>query len=569
MSDDVRVTVLAVRKGEDAGAVGASSYWCKPGRRRTKWRRRFGLRASSRGPGSWTQWMMLARRLADYIAGLRIGQGRYYGQPFPLIGWQRRLLRCFDRPGDAALSLGRGGGKSTLIAAIGAAAVDVDGPLVSPGAQTVVVASSFDQGKEAVFDMALWFLGPTLAKHGTGPKGRFRLQDSANRAVILDRETRASLRVVGAEPKRGHGLQPRLIIADEVAQWEPGSVARMLAALKTSRGKIEDSKMIWLGTRPSTPEHPFQRALDGHGTAFQVTYAAPLDAPPFQRRTWRRANPGLDMLPDLEAVIREEAGDARVDPDALASFRALRLNQGTPDTERAVLLDADAWRRAGALAEPDAEDRGGHVLGIDLGTSAAMSAAAAYHRDGRLEAVAVFPEVPDLRARGLADGVGALYRRMAERGELLVAGRRVSDISALLAETLTRWGRPAAVVVDRWREAELRDALDAVRFPRVELVVRGQGFRDGGEDVRAFRRAVLSELVRPAESLLLTAAMAEARVTTDPAGNSKLSKGSEGGRRVRARDDAAAAAILAVAAGYREWHAAPRPKRPLRTALAG
>ena len=513
--------------------------------------------------------MSSARAVADYIRGLTIGQGRYFGQPFPLLGWQRRFLRCFDLSGDAAVSLGRGGGKSTFIAGIGAAAVDVGGPLVEPGAQTVVVASSFDQGKEAIFDQVLWFLGPSLERYGRGPKGRFRVQDSANRAVVQDRETRASLRVIGAEPKRGHGLQPKLIVADEISQWEPGSLSKMLAALKTSRGKIEGSKMLWLGTRPETPEHPFQRALDGHGTGLQITYAAPLDAPPFQRRTWKRANPGLDRLPDLEETIREEAVDARVDPDALASFRALRLNQGVPDTERAVLLDAEAWRRAGRLGLPEAEDRGGYVLGVDLGTSAAMSAAAAYHRDGRLEAVAVFPELPDLRARGLADGVGGAYLRMAERGELLIAGRRVSDIGALLAEALARWGRPAAVVVDRWREAELREHLEALRFPVAALVVRGQGFRDGADDVRCFRRAVLGDMVRPSESLLLTAALAEARVVTDPAGNSKLSKGSQGGRRQRARDDAAAAAILAVAAGWREWHAAPRPRRPRRSALAG
>ena len=510
-----------------------------------------------------------SRAVADYIGGLVVGQGRYFGQPFPLIGWQRRFLRCFDRPGDAAVSLGRGGGKSTLIAAIGAAAVDVDGPLVEPGAQTVIVASSFDQGKEAIYDAALWFLGPSLAKYGRGPKGRFRVQDSANRAVIQDRETRASLRVIGCDPKRGHGLQPKLIIADEVSQWEAGQRDRMLAALKTSRGKIEGSRMLWLGTRPATPEHPFQRALDGHGTGLQLVYAAPLDAPPFQKRTWRRANPGLDALPDLEAVIREEAADARVDPDALASFRALRLNQGVPDTERLVLLDAEAWRRAGRLGPPEAEARGGYVLGIDLGTSAAMSAAAAYHRDGRLEAVAVFPEIPTLAERGLADGVGSLYVRMAQRGELLVRGRRVADISALLAEALTRWGRPAAVIVDRWRAAELTEHLEAMRFPRSALVVRGQGFKDGAQDVRDFRRAVLGDLVRPAESLLLTAAMAEARVATDPSGNSKLSKGTEGGRRSRARDDAAAAAILAVAAGYREWHVSAVRSRPRRSALAG
>ena len=513
--------------------------------------------------------MTTARAVAEYVAGLTIGQGRYFGQPFPLLNWQRKFLRCFDVPGDAAVSLGRGGGKSTFIAAIGAAAVDVGGPLVEPGAQTVVVASSFDQAKEAVFDQVLWFMEPTFARYGRGPKGRFRVQDSANRGVIQDRETRASLRVIGCDPKRGHGIQPKLIIADEVAQWEASAVARMLAALKTSRGKIEGSKMLWLGTRPSTPEHPFQRALDGHGTGYQLTYAAPLDAPPFQRRTWRRSNPGLDHLPDLEAAIRDEARDARVDPDALASFRALRLNQGVPDTERAVLLDVAAWQRAGRLGVPEAEQRGGYCLGIDLGTSAAMSAAAAYHRDGRLEVVAMFPEIPTLAARGLADGVGGQYQRMAERGELIVAGRRVTDIGALLAEALARWGRPAAVICDRWRAAELTEHLEGLRFPKAALLVRGQGFQDGGQDVRDFRRAVLSDLVRPAESLLLTSALAEARTVSDPAGNMKLSKGSQGGRRQRARDDAAAAAILAVSAGYREWHAAPRPSRARRSMLAG
>ena len=72
--------------------------------------------------------------------------------------------------------------------------------------------------------------------------------------------------------------------------------------------------------------------------------------------------------------------------------------------------------------------------------------------------------------------------------------------------------------------------------------------------------------MKPAPSLLLRAAMAEARTVCDPAGNAKLSKGSEGGRRARAKDDAAAAAILAVSAGYRN---SVRPPRRLRYALAG
>ena len=88
--------------------------------------------------------------------------------------------------------------------------------------------------------------------------------------------------------------------------------------------------------------------------------------------------------------------------------------------------------------------------------------------------------MPSLGERGLADGVGDLYGRMHRRGELICAGRRVSDIEALLGEALDRWGRPRALVCDRWRESELRDALDRVRFPPAAVEIRGQGFKDGG-----------------------------------------------------------------------------------------
>ena len=80
---------------------------------------------------------------------------------------------------------------------------------------------------------------------------------------------------------------------------------------------------------------------------------------------------------------------------------------------------------------------------------------------------------------------------------------------------------------------------------------RGQGYRDGGEDVRAFRRAAMDGRVTPVKSLLLRSSMAEARTISDPSGNAKLAKGGEGGRRERARDDAVAAAILAVSVGQR------------------
>ena len=141
------------------------------------------------------------------------------------------------------------------------------------------------------------------------------------------------------------------------------------------------------------------------------------------------------------------------------------------------------------------------------------------------------------------------------------------DVRELLEVALARFGRPSAVVADRWREAELRDGLHAAGVPVVALTLRGMGYRDGGKDVRAFRKACLQGRVTPLPSLLLRSAMAEARTVSDPAGNAKLSKGSQGGRRLRARDDAAAAAILAVGVGSRQGY---RPqRRGWRHALVG
>ena len=234
---------------------------------------------------------------------------------------------------------------------------------------------------------------------------------------------------------------------------------------------------------------------------------------------------------------------------------------GVADTAVSVLLDADSWRVAEALPMPGQLSTE-YVLGLDLGQNAAMSAGAAYFSDNRLEVVACFPELPSLAERGLGDGVGNLYTLMAQRGELFQAGRRVSDIKALLRECLKRWGVPVAITCDRFREAELRQSLEAVDFPLCELKIRGQGFRDGGQDVRDFRAAILGDHVRPSQSLLLRAAMSEARVTGDPAGSWKLAKNVQGGRRASARDDAAAASILAVAEGYRRWQCSDAPVQP-------
>ena len=160
----------------------------------------------------------------------------------------------------------------------------------------------------------------------------------------------------------------------------------------------------------------------------------------------------------------------------------------------------------------------------------------------------------------------------ADRGELFTTPGRAVNVGLLLRRILKEWGRPVAIVADRYRENDLRAALDGVHFPQADLILRGQGWKDGAEDVRQFRRAVIDDEVRPLPSLLLRAAFSEAMTLADPAGNEKLAKGSQGGRRMRARDDSAAATILAVAEGVRRYPDKPtaaKKKPAYRSAIVG
>ena len=486
---------------------------------------------------------LLSGAVVAYLAGLPVTQGAHVGEPFQVLPWERRFVRGAFAPGvrSAALSVGRGNGKTAFVA--GLAAATLNGPLVVPRGETVIVASSFEQARIA-FEHTSAFMGECIEDRRS-----WRVWDTAQQARIEHKALGYRVRCLGSDPKRAHGLAPVLVLADEPAQWPSGTGERMRAALKTSLGKIPGSRFIALGTRPADSDHWFARMLDG-GADYAQSHAADADDPPWRRRTWRKANPSLSHMAELEAEIAAEAASAKRDPALVPMFEALRLNRGMSDVTEAVLLTADTWAR---IEAPDGElPHGPYVLGVDLGSSAAMSAAAAYHIiGGALECFAVFPAEPNLNERGRIDGVESLYREMHRRGELLIAGQFVTDAGALLREALRRWGRPVAIVADRYREGELREALTAERFPDAGLVFRGQGWRDGGEDVRRFQRAAADGHVRPRRSLLLRSALGAARLAVDVAGNAKLAKGSQGGRRARARDDAAAAAILAVAEGVR------------------
>ena len=324
------------------------------------------------------------------------------------IPWQARFLRAIARPEvtTAALSLARSGGKSWLAAKLAADYLLADGP----PSECLVVASSYTQAG-IIFDYAL----ALARKEGVKPESRSKwvYRDSVNTSLLRSKRTGRAIRCMGSDPRRAHGRKFGLGLMDEPAQWPPAKRDKLLAAFETGLGKVPGAKLIALGTRPASAGHWFSSWLAG-GADYVQCHAPPDGSPVYQIRTIRRANPSWKYLGGhFRADLVRQRDAARKDPSARARYESLALNMGVSDVLESLLIAPDSWARVEVDRLP--QRRGPLIVGLDLGGTSAMSAAAAYWPvTGRLEALATVAGIPDLRERGRRDDVGTLYEANGE-----------------------------------------------------------------------------------------------------------------------------------------------------------
>ena len=488
---------------------------------------------------------MSLRRLIASLESAPIGDGDLLGQPFKVLDHQRRFLRGAFRPGvlRAGFSAARGSGKTGLASALALDSIRPSGALHVAAGETIVVASSFAQGR-------LTFESVRTSLELLGEDGDYRILDQQNMAMIQHRASKARLRVAGSDNKRAHGWRFNLALCDEPSQWGPRGES-LAAAIRTALGKRRDARALFFGTRPSNDGHFFARLLtEDDAAVFAQVHAAGPDDPPMLKRTWHLANPGLKHGLPLVSVLEAEARLAKRDPAELATFRALRLNGGTSEINVAYLIDPDTWRE---VETDELPPRSGPVsFGLDLGGVSAFSACSGWWpKTGRLEGFVACGTQPKISERALADGVSGVYEAMRDAGELVQLGGRVVPIGAFLREAVQRFGKPQAISADRWRAGELEDGVRQAGLSLPEPTWRGQGFKDGAEDIRLFRGAVLDGKVAAPVSLAMRSALSEAKTVTDASANEKLARSGQGQHRRRGRDDLAAAIILAVAEGCR------------------
>ena len=153
----------------------------------------------------------------------------------------------------------------------------------------------------------------------------------------------------------------------------------------------------------------------------------------------RRCNPLTAVSPAFRTGLLRERDDARGDERLKARFWSFRLNLPRRDARR-ELLTPDQVAEVYARPVPDRD--GAPVVGIDLGADRSWSAAVACWPNQRIEAIAITPGRPSLRAQERRDTQPiATYERLRQSEHLIVAeGMRVPPPLMMVDAIWKRWG---------------------------------------------------------------------------------------------------------------------------------
>ena len=477
-------------------------------------------------------------------SALRVPTGRLAGQPFQLETWQVEFLRgALGSAHSAALSLPRKLGKTSLIAIVLLAFLVPGAPLFRERFRGLVV--SRDGG-----------LAAELKRHveeiiaASGIEG-VEIKRSPAPGRIVGQA--GDVDVLNADRSSGHAAGANLCVVDEAGLLEERH--RPLWDAVNSARSGRDGRLIALGVRATGPMFAelLGRGAAGDPNVFATDYSAPEDCDLDDEAAWRTANPGLGSIKSL-SYMRERSAEALAVPAAVAGFRLLDLNQQIAPTSE-MLTTIELTQAAEVEHAEDLPSREGRAfLGIDLGGSVSLTAASCMWSNGRTELFVAMPLVPTPLDRGRADGVGDLYVRAVDCGEVHLLGDQVTDAQAFVKHVLNHVGDDVVIGADRYRKHELLSVLRGIGQTRADVRWRGVGSgADGSSDIRSFENAMGRGELRWRQNTMMRHALSGAVLRRDANANPSLAKASN-----VSRIDLASAAIIAAGLRARAGTSAPR-----------
>lgn len=397
-------------------------------------------------------------RAIRFIESLRHTKGRWAGEPFRLLPWQREdLIRPLFgtlRPDGTRqyrtcyVELGRKNGKTTLAAAIALYLLAADG---EARGEVYSAAGDRDQASLAYNEAV------ALANATPGLAERCRTVKSGR--TIEYPESGGFYRAIPADAAGSHGFNASGIILDE-AHVQPNR--DLYDTLVTSVGARQQPLIFIITTAGHDRNslcwelHEYARQVrDGaiaDPTFLPILYAADEQDDWTEPAVWRKANPSLgDTV--TESFLAEECAKARRMPDYQNTFRRLYLSQWvSQETRWMPMQDWDA------CAAPVAAEPGRACwVGLDLASTTDIATLVAVFRDDEgMHEVLPFFFAPEANARERADRDHAPYPTWAEQGHLELTPGNVIDYDRITArlDWLLETYRVIEVGYDPWNATQ-------------------------------------------------------------------------------------------------------------------
>jgi phage terminase large subunit-like protein len=436
----------------------------------------------------------------------------------------RRLVR------RAILSIARKNGKTALIAAL--VLVHLIGPEAIVNGEIYSAANDREQAAQ-VFKVAA-----QMVRADPELQGRLKVVDSTKSIACY--ANASFYKAISAEAGTKHGLNPSVVIFDELAQAKS---RELYDVLDTGFGARAEPLFINISTQSNDPKHIMSQLVDDGLSGRDPTivchlYAVPDDEPDiFREKVWKLANPALGVfrsLEDLRAIARK----AQRNPAEEPKFRNLFLNQRVSPV--ASLISRPEWKACEAdIAFEDGEEV---YLSLDLSSVNDLTALVMVNASWGEDRVAAWfwkPEdwLDEHSARDFGGG-SQQYKQWRDKGFLETSpGRSISPevVATRIAELHGRY-KVRGLAYDRWRMNDLLREFDRIGLQAyaktdekvvgdgLPLVPWGQGFKDMAPAIDALELSVMERRLKQPGNQLLTWMMANAVVVFDPAGNRKLDK---------------------------------------------
>ncbi len=489
--------------------------------------------------------MTLADDVLDFASRLTITAGRNAGKPMVVLPHIETAIRGTLAPGKrtCCISWPRKQSKSTGFAGVLVLAALV-GPLAVQRGQIATASASRDQAS-LIFDEVVGFLR-------VEPELYSLVNISESRKSITALTNGSTFKALSADATTAHGLGLDLYIMDEAAQQADSTLWDVLFTSQSARA---NPRAIAIGTRSQDPKHFFSEMLDygqrvnageiEDSSFFCHILAAPEDADWQDENVWRAVNPCLDAgVQDIES-LRELATQARRIPSKEAVFRALHLNQAVDVDGR--FISSEDWRACSGPVDPKALEGKTCYGGLDLGSTTDLTSLCLYFpHDGSVLCWCWLPAEPSLFDREKKDK--APYATWRRQGFIeTFPGRSVDRLAVAfkLAEICQRY-RVQGVAYDRWGMAVLEKLMqdNGIKAP---LVAHGQGYKDFSPSVEALELEIINHRLRHGGNPVLTWAVGNVRLETDPSGNRKFNKA-----KASQRIDPAVALCMAIGIAARQ-----------------